>query len=609
MGTRDDKATLFDNQADSKKVASKSPRARTRRKGHAAKVYVASSNWSIGSFLARGAMMCPALGEETGCTFFDNEHPGTLLVSKGGIPSAWCEGIRKGAKNAYPIAVEMKREAAQSLSTDDPCLGVSLLEVERLVFESQRDADLLLGQGFSEWDLEELGLPWGVEPGIFGEGKALSSKAADEIASLVGEKDEGGLAAADGLAAAIAIMPSALPGRATWMSLYEQAWLGKLTDEGREARWMRAMLSGARPEYDAEESTIEEALLAATSHLLVTQYGTSVGWPATEVLEAVVLKTKSCCEPEELKKGSTILDGWAKRCLEILGARSDPPNLLDQGQIPMRAVLLLLLRGNVEAILSGSEGTGVLRIGQEVKALAAVLASFRAGLRHVPYRLKVGGSEGRGIDLVGALGERFLAELKSEKALPQKGKSSEVSVKYRRIGVLSGEWVVKRGSAELLRKTRDVNPELRRAYTMGLSLGYDLEEYGEEGLTTRFEWGDGRAQPVYIELLKASEAKDTTLRFWSPALSVAPRRNPKTPTWPTSKLKALKIDGLVELLEKNAQPGMRCRYGIDRSRQAVVVIVDQLLSTLDEEEFRQHLEHVAAVADEYERQLGVDEFR
>ena len=143
---------------------------------------------------------------------------------------------------------------------------------------------------------------------------------------------------------------------------------------------------------------------------------------------------------------------------------------------------------------------------------------------------------------------------------------------------------------------------------MGRELGYDFEECGDDCLSTTFLYDDGRKQTVRMSLQRRSSGGPPYIRFWSPALDLSATKKTGKSAWPTAALKKLTKPFLIDLLERNAHPGLKCRFAISRDQQAVIVLVDQLVGSLDEQEFRQHVEHVARVADSFEKERGEDLF-
>jgi hypothetical protein len=299
---------------------------------------------------------------------------------------------------------------------------------------------------------------------------------------------------------------------------------------------------------------------------------------------------------------------WENKCREVLNVVSTPPEFLDEKSIPFRAAMLFILRKDVESIARTRDDSSSLPIGKQVRCLAALMAASRMGLRRLPAQFKIPPGGDIAKKWLGSLGSRIIEDL-----VQPEDKSSTAFVKlkneYRSLGTLQGEWVIRRGPTELFRITRFFEPDLLRIHAIGTSLGYEMEEYGELGLKTRFSWKSGRAQTVFLELVRRSSKDQAVLRFWSPALNLAPARKSKKSPWPATKLKrGLGLNGLVDLLERNAKTSMNCRFAVDREKELLVVIVDQLLATMDEQEFSKHVEHVAKTADDFERDQGLDEF-
>jgi len=569
--------------------------------------FVLSSNWAIGGLLSRGALVAPALSEQTGSPFFDDDHGDMLLASRGGLPSAWCDDVRKTSRNSFPIALEISLEHVH-LSETQGLSSIGLENVIQLVFETDEEATLFTNQGFEDWNLDEFGIPYTVDASIFGDGTPL-------VVAPAPQKPQGALAdhrssieRADGWAALLAIAPRVLPGKGKWITALEALFNDSEPLDDVQYRWLAAVKSGIEQDSETKYASLEEALLSVTTLIATTEYGHSVGWPATEILDRIISETEKVHPAALDDEHAVAWRKWGDRCKNILNGTEEPFDMLDAHRIPHRAVLFLLLRERVDAIIGMKSRNSALRVGPQVRALAALMAACRTGLRRLPVKLKLPHGGGQPRTWLNHLGRRFLTvhELPEGREDRSPGR---ISSKYRSIGVLQGEWVFQEGRKELFRVARETDSDLVRIHAMGASMGYVFDESDDKGLKTTFEWKNGRSQTVYVELMEPVREPGRFIRFWSPALSLAPARKVNSPAWPTAKLKGLKIQGLVHLLEMNAEAGMKCRYAIDREKQAVIVLVDQILSTLDEQEFRQHLEHVASVADGYERAMGVDDFK
>lgn len=195
------------------------------------------------------------------------------------------------------------------------------------------------------------------------------------------------------------------------------------------------------------------------------------------------------------------------------------------------------------------------------------------------------------------LGEVFLAVLQTSHPPALVPVTVPVpSVTYRPIRTLQGEWISSITSKEVARTPMEVDRGLDRLHAMGQHLGFEFQEYGDNGLVASVSSEHGRARPVYLELIRTDQGSGPMVRFSSPALKmigVAARAR-------------MSRELAVELLKRNAEPSVHCRFAVNDEATEVLVLVDQLLGTLDDAEFLQHMKHVAKVAEEFElsRNLG-----
>jgi hypothetical protein len=102
---------------------------------------------------------------------------------------------------------------------------------------------------------------------------------------------------------------------------------------------------------------------------------------------------------------------------------------------------------------------------------------------------------------------------------------------------------------------------------------------------------------VYLDLLESERSGGDVVRFSSPTHRVAG----------TSWRGRFTKEFLLALLIRNASPDMNCRFALVDADSTIVALVDQLLATLDEAELKQHIQHVAQVADEFASSHGVSE--
>ena len=107
-------------------------------------------------------------------------------------------------------------------------------------------------------------------------------------------------------------------------------------------------------------------------------------------------------------------------------------------------------------------------------------------------------------------------------------------------------------------------------------------------LEAGFNLPDGRSQMVYVRPTAQNAKTGVVVTFFSPCLKVG-----------KGFLKGLSKEQAVDLLKKNEQV-LFARYGIWESDDSnlIVASVDQLLDTLDPDEFGTNMWHVAMAADQ-----------
>jgi len=115
-----------------------------------------------------------------------------------------------------------------------------------------------------------------------------------------------------------------------------------------------------------------------------------------------------------------------------------------------------------------------------------------------------------------------------------------------------------------------------------------------EQFVAGFNLPDGRSQMVYVRVTNKTVGDSPVITFFSPCHVVE-----------SGFLKGITKDMAVDLLQKNEQM-LFARYGLwtQGKTHMVVASVDQILDTLDPEEFNAHIWHVAFAADIYEKQQG-----
>jgi hypothetical protein len=561
---------------------------------------VLSSNFTIGPLFSRGALLPEVLdgeplstGEEIRLQSFDER-----------VPREAVERLVASARNVVPIAIRLRAGAglrSVSIRGVVPVPAVCSTDVDAVVFRSDKEKSRFESLEYSNYDLSSSGLRMEIEPSVFegdappapeqGQGLAVAP-ASRELSTVEAAVEATELPALlrevrrrECLVGFLAHLLTSSPPRRSWMSGVQHLFGSK--PPGKGGSWPER-LAGAALSGTAAAATADDALLAAAIDACLERPAED-GWPAQQVLEDIRARATSRLGPEQ---GAVAADigRWADRAADVLAARSEPRSLADDDHVVQRAILLLLLRGDLDAIAAGrNAGTGLQRPGWLVSAVAAALAALRTGLRALPSRFK---REPAGAgDLLRFLGEAFLEGFQPATAarlvpttLPQP------TITYRGVRTLQGEWITSIGAKECARSAAEFDSGLERLLTMGRHLGLEFEEHGDNGLVTSVRQASGRERRVYLEVLGGVQPESAMVRFSSPfvqLLSIGKRRRV------TGEL-------AMDLLRLNGHPLINCRFAVNGDASQIIVIADQMLATLDEAEFRQHMHHVARTAEEYD---------
>jgi hypothetical protein len=554
--------------------------------------YLLSSNWSVGSLLARGALTAPVLGEPTDVPFFD-ERADELLVHKRAFPRNWVEGLRSSRKNLAPIAVRLAGKP-----TNTRIAGwrqaICLDEVDALVFEEDKALKSFKANRFADYDLERLGIGMRVDQRVFaGQDEVLSSPSGASSPCT----NDARLHEADCRAAlAMAILSCGL-GTDEWVDAFRTVW----TDEqgrGTPSLWASAMLRGIGKDPDRTDD-LETGLLAATMDVLTTKYPLATGWPASEILEEVLATLGRWVEAAVLVREQDVLEAWANRSREVIEARRELPSMLDDKRVTLRAVMLLLARGEVESLMGipvHEAPSRADRVGPTVKALAVCLAAARTGLRACPSDLKHGMSCPKNGASLRTYGRRFLEWLGTHKDSGRGSVASTLRITRRTIRPLVGEWILETSKGEFARKPVENDPALVQVESMARQLGYEFDEGDDGCLRTSVTLQSGEPQTVYISLIRQHPHAPAFVRFWSVVRDLSLKKPTGGSRLSGALVNKLPKDYLLKLLKRNSSTEMSCRFALSDELGALIVVVDQLTSSLDEQELRQHIDHVAEVA-------------
>ena len=570
-------------------------------------VVVLSSNFSIGPLLARGALLPDAY---EGDTFSGLAGTDRLRWARGALPAAWVAALVESARNVIPIAIRLRLgRGVRRLAIPgypDKIDGVCASDVAGMFFRTEKERRRFESVEFSNYDVAGVSMRFGVDALLFESTVDERRDRVEDLVQAVGAPDYGvggdvaraaaaraddvsrAVRAADSVTGLLAFLLTASPGRRIWMQGVQRLFAKKV--KGPATSWPERLTSGMLGN-PIDASTIERALLTGIVDVMA-RYPVEDGWPAEEVLAEVTAEATGRIGPED-EGAVEDLERWASRAGDVLASRAQPQSLADDGFILQRASLLLLLRGDLESLARGeTEGIGPRYPGALVRGTASALAALRTGLRAMPARYKRAADSGAPGHWLAYLGEVFVALLQTAKRprlLPPE--CPVPTVTYRSIRPLQGEWIVSIASREVSRTPVAVDHGLERLLAMGQHLGFEFQEHGDNGLVTTVSFGDAAKRPVYLELIRIGHGGGPMVRFSAPALKVVSVG---------SRRRRITRDVAFDLLKRNADPGMNCRFAVNENVTEVLVLVDQLLATLDEAEFLQHVKQVARAAEDFE---------
>ena len=351
--------------------------------------------------------------------------------------------------------------------------------------------------------------------------------------------------------------------------------------------WLVGSLTGLLEEdYEFGKLGLEADLFRSAS-LEMLGASASEGWIAKNLITKLIASLKPHVGGKELKD----LKKWGSTCEDILDNKREVTPLSDEKNIVMRALLLLMLR--VEPWDIDSSQGSAINPGDEVRFLAAILSGARYGLARLPNQFKTKSCR----YLSGFMALIINNRIDDENRIKDK-KPDEPRLEVKRTGGMGKQVSILSGNDTVLDVHIEDDPILQKARLIaresGLKLEYDEEN---ERLFWRKEFADGRKQDVFVS--RAGNVNgNAMIRIWSPCLDLS-----------SAKGKKLFNKKLVEdLLKKQDEPSLPCRYSINVENKQLRVLADQIAETNDKKEMQSHLENVAAAADEFEKSVGEDTY-
>jgi hypothetical protein len=332
-------------------------------------------------------------------------------------------------------------------------------------------------------------------------------------------------------------------------------------------------------------SQLDIGLFEVTMKKLI-QTDLSLGWVPKEILNSI---SQELDIDKYTKDDISQFQTWKKITEEILDNKRNIPSLLDEKFIVGRAILLTLLRPSPDDLKKTISSS--LEPGPDVLSISSFFVGALFGFETLSNEYKS----------YNKYSYYFGSELKSLilNKEEKKYKSSDLCIDEQPYGSFGTKINLTYKSLNLIEKDYEGPVELNKILLLAKSSKDRITLDPDRALSRlkyTYEFKDGRRQTVYIKVGQPTKNGGKTLRFYSPCLDISIKSN----------LKSLKKLAMT-ILERSNDPERYCRFAIDHEIQQLVVMRDQIDFTGSATEL-EFLKHVAEVADEFEKTLGLDKF-
>ncbi len=582
-------------------------------------VVVLSSNFSLPKFLERGCLLPPIFGEREDCEFLE-KWKDEIPHRPGALPPSWSSGVEQSGRNMFPIGIRLKESrSVRSIQNKGKERFPMLLieDMQELVFRNEEESSDFREWQFQEFDIESLGIRSKVDPSVFN-GEELATVSSEEYIdgrsddSEISERDlslRDAFRRADMASGLLAVYAREAPAIPYWLERFSKLSSG-VTDIEPDAQHIPTYLfRGMIRPGNGRGADLDGRLIESTIDVLV-RYPLEAGWPATTILEEIYVAVRDDLESVTQSRWNDELNAWYEHSKAVLEGEKEVREVTDDGSIVRRALLLLLLRGDMDSIEESIDRTrknqSTLRVGTDVGVLAMSLAGCRRGLRVLDSRYKTNFQCDDPVLWMEYLGRYFIDQIdsrlkgvvkKKRRKKKQEATGPVFDVSYRKVATLQGEWVFSIDGKMFLRRPARFDEGLLRLLHLGTDLGYVFDEYEDDKLVTEIRLDSGDSQRVVIELLADVVFDSREVRFWA---LVRPLKFLKKsePTPKSGVFKKVAKEFLLQLLMRSGDDDMNCSFAVSRKRGGIIVKADQPFSTLDELEFKKRLVQVATAANE-----------
>lgn len=562
----------------------------------APRTFVISSNYTLPPLFSRGCLLPVVFGEVTNLEFFDAE-PTELPAAIGQVPGVFVSRIEASARNAYPIAIEVAPDRGFVYlglpEYEKPIPVLPLDSVQRIVFRSSEEQQRFETSSFGDLNIMKAGIELVTDAALFAPGSSSADLSKPPPVPQKAPQLEEAVRKADALAAVYATLCLKAPATRSWMEGLSD--FDSHVSAGSQHAPFR--LIGELGEEKTVPKTAEEKLLSSAAKVLL-EMPVEKGWPTSEILNRV---TEGALSFDDDQTTAGAIRDWQTYCQKQIDLESDtPPTLGDRSSSTIRrALLLLLLRGDVEALLdiTVEDAKSELNVGKNVHLVALTLAAFRSGLRGLPVKLKYEAEHVSPRPWLAHLGNIFIRSL-CEYAGAQKSKPQKtLRVEHESLDDgISGIWSFMRGAERVMLRSAEVDATLRRVATVSSDMGYTPSVSEDGSLEIAFSW-EGENFSAWVEIVSPEEQRMKLVRFVCPLVATKKTSSPRS-------IGKTKKELLVSLLEANSSTAYTCRYAFDKDQFGLCAIADQPIGTMDDEEVRWHLANLARSVTEGRRILG-----
>jgi len=343
-------------------------------------------------------------------------------------------------------------------------------------------------------------------------------------------------------------------------------------------------------------SNIEQHLFKV-AYLLMVDIDGDKEWNAKNFLEDLDSKLdKSLLDEFDIR----LYEVWYKKCLDILDTRAEAFPLRDDGDKALRAILLVLLRGKPDDVISAKKSS--LHAGPDVTALALILVGAKMGFQRIDSQIKA--RREKAYSLFSIIKSKFF-NAAIDKISPPDLNPLKVQVKNKEFG-LFGTSMSLIVDNYVLAENQSEGPQpllkiLAESQTIPDGIHFEVDRANNR-LKHKFSLKDGRFQTIYLSVVDVNLQGESIIRVSSPCLNLSTIKGKLSieaiDKHLQSNYKTSYVEVADKLLMNQGRASFLC-YSIDIKHKYIYVLRDYPLSSSRFE--ISLLEYVANSADNTER--------